>query len=78
MTLNYWMMMERYVNLKEEVGSSIPGCEISSLIDGNLSIDQLSHVLWYWHVGLLSSKKLKNKKVLYMFQKNITYKHNII
>ena len=31
-TLNYWMV-ERYPNLKEEVGSSIPGCEISSLLD---------------------------------------------
>ena len=30
--LNYWMMVERCPNLKEEVGSSIPGCEISSLI----------------------------------------------
>ena len=30
--LNYWMMVERYPNLKEEVGSSIPGCEISSLL----------------------------------------------
>jgi hypothetical protein len=27
------MMMERYPNLKEEVGGSIPGCEISSLLD---------------------------------------------
>jgi len=30
-TLNYWMMMERYPNLKEKVGSLIPDCEISSL-----------------------------------------------
>ena len=28
--------MERYPNLKEEVGSSVPGCEISSLRDGKL------------------------------------------
>ena len=33
MTLNYWMMMERYPNLKEEIGGSIPSCEISSLLD---------------------------------------------
>ena len=33
MTLNYWIMMERYPNLKEEVGGSIPGYEISSLLD---------------------------------------------
>ena len=28
------MMLERYPNLKEEVGGSNPGCEISSLLDG--------------------------------------------
>ena len=28
--------MERYLNLKEEVGTSNPGCEISSLLDGKL------------------------------------------
>jgi hypothetical protein len=30
------MMVERYSNLKEEVGGSNPGCEISSLHDGKL------------------------------------------
>jgi hypothetical protein len=30
MTLNYEMMVERYPNLKEEVGGSNPDCEISS------------------------------------------------
>ena len=34
MTLNYWVMVEGYPNLKEEVGGSDPGCEISSLLDG--------------------------------------------
>ena len=38
MTLNYWMMVERYPNLKEKVGGSIPGCEISSLLDKNLAL----------------------------------------
>jgi hypothetical protein len=33
MTLKYWMMVERYPNLKEEVGGSIPSDEISSLPD---------------------------------------------
>jgi hypothetical protein len=33
MTLNYRMMVERYPNFKDEVGGSIPGCEISSLLD---------------------------------------------
>jgi hypothetical protein len=32
MTLNYSMMVERFLNLKEEVGGSIPNCEISSLL----------------------------------------------
>jgi hypothetical protein len=31
------MMVEGYSNLKEEVGSPIPGCEISSLLDGNFA-----------------------------------------
>jgi hypothetical protein len=37
MTLNYWMMVERYPNLKEEVGGSIPGREISSPLDKKLA-----------------------------------------
>ena len=36
MTLNYRVMVEGYPNLKEEVGGSNPGCEISSLLDGKL------------------------------------------
>ena len=36
-TLNYWMMVERYPNIKEEVGGSIPGCEIASLLDMKLA-----------------------------------------
>ena len=31
------MMVEMYPNLKEEVGGSIPGCEISSLLDIRLA-----------------------------------------
>jgi hypothetical protein len=51
------MMVERYPNLKEEVGSLIPGCEISSLLDKkNLPGGQLPPVLWYWLVALLSLK----------------------
>ena len=37
MTLNYWMMVEIYPNIKEEVGSSIPNCDISSLLDKKLA-----------------------------------------
>ena len=36
MTLNYWMMMERCPNLKEEVGGSISSSEISSILDRKL------------------------------------------
>ena len=38
MTFKYWMMVERYPNLKEEVGGSIPGCEISFLLDRNMEL----------------------------------------
>jgi hypothetical protein len=37
MTLNSQMMVEKYPNLKEEVGGSIPDCEISSLYDGKVA-----------------------------------------
>ena len=61
-TLNYWMIVERYPNLKEEVGGSIPDCEISSLLDRNLPGGQLPPVLWHWLVGLLSPKKENRKE----------------
>jgi len=48
------MMVERYPNLKEEVGGSIPDCKISPLLDKNLPSGQMSHVLWHWHASLLS------------------------
>ncbi len=37
MTLNYWMTVERYPNLKEKVGGSIPNYEMSSLLDVKLA-----------------------------------------
>ena len=60
-TLNYWMMVERYPNLKEEVGGLIPGCETSSILDINLPGGQLPHVLWQWLVGLMSQNIQINK-----------------
>ena len=54
MTLNYWKMMERDPNLKEEVGGSILDCEISSLLGKNLPGDQLPPMFWRWPVGHLS------------------------
>ena len=36
-TLNYWMMVEIYSNLKAGVGGSIHGCEIASLLESDSS-----------------------------------------
>jgi hypothetical protein len=65
MTLNHRMMLERYPNLKEEVGGLVPGCEISSSLDRkNLLGGQLPHVLWLQSIGLLSQiVSSKEKKV---------------
>jgi hypothetical protein len=49
MTLNYRIMVERNPNLKEEVGSLIPGCEISSLPDGKIC--QVVNCLMCFGVG---------------------------
>jgi hypothetical protein len=67
MTLNYRTMVERYPNLKEEVGGSNPSCEIPSLSDGNSPGGQLPHVLWRWHVDLLSQKRKENIIVMGLF-----------
>ena len=56
-TVNYWIMVERYPAFIEEVGGSIPGSEISSLLDKILQGGELPPVLWRWHVSLLSQKK---------------------
>jgi hypothetical protein len=57
MNLNYWMMVEKYPNFKEEVGGLIPSCEISSLLDQKkLPGGQLPPILWHWPVSLLSQK----------------------
>ena len=37
MTLTYWMVLERYPDLKEEVGGSIPGCEMFYPLDRKLA-----------------------------------------
>ena len=62
-TLNCWMMVERYLNLREEVGSPIPGCEISSLFDKK-TCQVVNRVLCFgvWPVGLLSPKKKEKEK----------------
>ena len=50
MTLNQWMIMEIYPNLKEKVGSLIPGYEISSLLDRKTC--QVVNYLLCFGVGL--------------------------
>jgi hypothetical protein len=55
------MMMERYPNLKEEVGSSIPDYEISSLLDKKTY--QVVNCLMCFDVGLSAfSKKIYKKE----------------
>ena len=50
-TLNYWMMVERYPNLKEEGGGSIPNCEISSVLDKK-KLAKWSIASWAIGVGM--------------------------
>jgi hypothetical protein len=45
MTLKYWMMVEGYPNLKEEVGGSIPDYEIFSLHEKLTGWSSASYVL---------------------------------
>ena len=56
-TLKYWMMVERYPNLKEEVGGSIPGCEISSLLNRKLAM---------WSTASCASQQNKNWLVIFL------------
>ena len=60
-TSNYQMMVERYPNLKEEVGGSISAMKSPIYLTKNLPGGQLPHMLWCWLVGLLSQKKFENK-----------------
>ena len=63
-TLNYWMIMERYPNPKEEVGNSIPDHEIPSLLDKTLARWRVPLVLWRWHVGFYLKQKASTQKNL--------------
>ena len=63
MTLNYRMMVGKYPNLKEEVDSSISGCEISSPPDGKLAgWSPTSCALAMAYRPSISTKKKKKKK----------------
>jgi hypothetical protein len=61
------MMVEGYPNLKEEVGGSNPGCEISSLLDGKNC--QAVNCLSCFGAGMsafcLEKGKEKEKEVLH-------------
>ena len=57
-------MVERYPKLKEEVSSSIPGCEISSLLDKKLVMWSTTSCAWRWPIRLLSKKKKKKRLVV--------------
>ena len=46
--------------MKKEVGGSIPGCEISSLLDRNLPGGQLPPMIW--RRPFVSKKRKKEKK----------------
>ena len=60
MALNYLMMVERYPNLKEEVGGSKLGFEISSLLDKKTC--QVVNYLLCFDVGMLTFCLQKFKK----------------
>src|ERR1700737_1792034 len=58
--MTYRLMVEGYPNLKEEVGGSNPGCEISSLFDGKTC--QVVNCLLCFGAGLSAfCLKIKNK-----------------
>ena len=75
-TLNYWIMMERYPNLKEEVGSSNTGCENSSLSNRILPSGHLPPVLKALAcLPSVSKTKLQKKtRCLYFTQRYIVLK----
>ena len=54
MALNYWMMVERYSYLKEEVVGPIPA------VKSPLYLTET----WRWPIGLLSQKREKNTQRL--------------
>ena len=67
-TLNYWKMVERYPNLKEEVGGSIPEYEISSPLDRKLATwSTVSCALALACRPSISQNKLKLKYVIFVW-----------
>ena len=68
MILNYWRMVERYLSLKEEAGSSNPECEISSLLD--IKTYQVVNCLMCFDSGLSALYLPKKKKEKREIQKS--------
>jgi hypothetical protein len=66
-TLNYRMMVERYPNLKEEVGGSDSGWEISSLPNGHLARWSIASCALALAYRPFVSKR-KEKKILIFFE----------
>ena len=67
-TLNYRMMVERYPNLKEEVGNLIPSYEISFVLDGKL----VRWLIVSCALGLACRPFVSKKKCF--FKKKLLYK----
>ena len=61
--LKSWMMVERYPHLKEEVGGSIPGCEISSLLDIKLARRSTTSCAFGAGMSAFCLKKRRKKEV---------------
>ena len=57
------MMLERYPNLKEEVGNSILVVKSPLYLKENLLGGQLPPMLWRYPVGRLSQRKRKKEKM---------------
>ena len=68
------MMVERYPNLKEEVGGLNPDCEISPLLDIILPGAQLPPMLWrcIYQLSVSKEKKKKKKGFYWVFLKGIS------
>lgn len=75
------MMLEKYPNLREEVGGWNLGCKISFLLDINLPCDQLPLVLWRLACRPSVSKYEKKDVIVIIMYVNIStmlYEHETL
>ena len=70
------MIVERYSNLKEVVGSVIPGCEISSLLDGKLSRWSNASYALALACRHFVSRKQKNKHNNYIIEVSSSHQYD--